>query len=358
MYNKENIIPKIELTKDYKISRILKGGWQLAGGHGYIDRKQAIEDMFKFANAGITTFDFGDIYTGVEELVGQFLKEYTNKFGRERIHDVQLNTKFVPDLDILSAISKQYVEGVIDRSLRRLGVESLDLVQFHWWDYDVPRYIETAHYLVDLQEKGKIKHIGVTNFDVPRLKELIESEVNIISNQVQYSVLDHRPKNGMIKLCQKYNIKLLCYGTAAGGFLSERYLNVKEPKPPYENRSLTKYRLIIDDFGGWGLFQELLSVLDKIAKKHNVSITNVASKYILSKEQAAGIIIGARNACHLDDNLKVFNFELDVRDKSLIKEVIDKSICPQGDIYALERIKGGKHAGIMKYNLNKGNNYK
>ncbi len=348
-------IQRINLIDNYSISRVLKGGWQLSSGHSssFVDREKAIEDMFAFVEAGITTFDFGDIYTGVEELVGAFLKRYTEKFGKERLHDIQLHTKFVPDLTVLSTIMKEDVEKIIDRSLRRLGVERLDLVQFHWWDYDVPRYIETAHNLVDLQKKGKIRYIGMTNFDIARLQELVDSGVQIVSNQTQYSVVDHRPEHGIVGFCKEHSIKLLCYGSAAGGFLSERYLGVPEPKEPFENRSLVKYKLIIDDFGGYGLFQELLRCLDSIAKKYKVSLTNVASRYVLQKPQVAGIIIGARNANHLKDNSRIFSFDLDSEDLSLIESIIKKSKGPEGDTYYLERIKGGRHASIMKYNLNK-----
>lgn len=349
------IAPKTELTKDYRISQILKGGWQLADGHSInpIDKEKAIEDMLAFVQSGITTFDFGDAYLGVEELVGAFLKRYKERFGEEKLNDIQAHTKFIPDLEALPTITKENVEKGIDRSLKRLGVNTLDLVQFHFWDYDVPTYVETTHHLVDLQKKGKIKHIGVTNFDVPHLKELIDSGVLIVSNQVQYSVLDRRPENGMVEFCQKHNIKLLCYGTAAGGFLSEKYLGKPEPRKPFENRSLVKYKLIIDDFGGYELFQELLICLNNIAKKHGVSLTNIAIRYVLQKPQVAGVIIGARNTDHLEDNLRVFSFELDSEDLASIEQIVKKSKGPKGDIYNLERIKGGKHAVIMKYNLNK-----
>nr|MBP9105957.1 aldo/keto reductase [Gemmatimonadaceae bacterium] len=66
----------IDLAPSYRISRLIKGGWQLAGGHGTIDRAQAIADMQAFAEAGITTFDCADIYTGVEELIGEFLRQW------------------------------------------------------------------------------------------------------------------------------------------------------------------------------------------------------------------------------------------------------------------------------------------
>jgi len=343
----------IELTKGYKISRIIKGGWQLAGGHGFVDRKKAIEDMFEFVSAGVSTFDCADIYTGVEEMIGDFISLYKKRYGRNSISKIHVHTKFVPDLDLLSTIVKRDVGSIIDRSLKRLGIEQLDLVQYHWWDYDAPRYVEVAHYLVDLQKKGKIKYIGTTNFDAFHLKEIIDSGVPVVSNQVQYSVLDHRPEYGMLKFCQKYNIKLLCYGTAAGGFLSEKYLDVKEPIEPLENRSLTKYKLIIDEFGGWELFQELLGVLKKIADKHGVSITNVATRYILDKIQVAAVIIGARNIGHLQDNLNVFNFNIDPEDLKHLNQILKQAKGPLGDTYSLERIKRGRHASIMKYNLNK-----
>lgn len=346
-------ISRVELASGYSISRILKGGWQLAGGHGPVDKKQAIEDMFAFAEAGITTFDFGDIYTGVEELVGEFLNQYRRKINKKSINGIQLHTKFVPDMSSLSTITKKDVEQGINRSLQRLGVEQLDFVQFHWWDYDIPRYLEVATYLAHLQKAGKIKHIGLTNFDVPRVKEFLDASIPVISHQVQYSVLDHRPEHGMIRFCKEYGIKLLCYGTVAGGFLSEKYLEVPAPQEPLENRSLTKYKLIIDEFGGWELFQELLTTLSSVAKKHNMSIANVASRYILDKPQVAGVIIGARNTSHLEDALNIFNFELNKDDRDLIKRVIGQSKGPKGDAYDLERIKGGRHAGIMKYNLNK-----
>lgn len=342
-------VRKIEIAPGYFISRILKGGWQLAGGHGKIDEKKAISDMKTYLDSGITTFDCADIYTGVEELIGKFIKTFKVKVPEE----LQVHTKYVPDLALLPAIKPKDTEAVIDRSLKRLGIERLNLVQFHWWDYDIPKYIDTALTLQMLQKKGKIQFIGATNFDTLRLQELIDAGVSIVSSQNQYSVIDNRPEKKLTTFTDAYNIKLLCYGTAAGGFLSEKYLGVKEPREPFENRSLIKYKLIIDDFGGWELFQELLKTLNGIARKHNTTITNISSRYTLDKAGVAGIIIGARNSTHLLNNLHVFKLCLDKNDEIQIKNILDKSQELNGDVYFLERLKGGKHAGIMKYNLNK-----
>ncbi|MEL6538139.1 MAG: aldo/keto reductase, partial [Bacteroidota bacterium] len=156
-------VPRFQLTPEYSISQVIKGGWHLAGGHGKIAADQALADMYSFVQAGITTFDCADIYTGVEELIGQFLKQYQPHMRDGELPQVQVHTKYVPDYDVLATLTKQETERTIDRSLQRLGVERLDLVQFHWWDYQFPQYVETALHLKKLQQAGKIRHIGITN---------------------------------------------------------------------------------------------------------------------------------------------------------------------------------------------------
>jgi len=81
-----------------------------------------------------------------------------------------------------------------------------------------------------------------------------------LAHQLQYSLLDVRPENGMAEFCRKRGIALLCYGTVAGGLLSDRWLGRPSPAKLPSNRSLTKYKLIIDEFGGWDLFQGIAAV--------------------------------------------------------------------------------------------------
>ena len=341
------------LKKGYSISPIIKGGWQLAGGHGVIDKESAIADMFRFVQCGITTFDCADIYTGVEEMIGEFLRQYRKRYGRTKASAIHIHTKCVPDLDKLSTISKEYIESIIDRSRERLGLQQLDVVQFHWWDFDIPGHMQVMEYLAELQKAGKIRHLAVTNFDMLHLQDVKERGISIVSNQVQYSLLDHRPEHGMVEFCRKNAISLLCYGTLAGGFLSEKYLGIPEPVEPLENRSLTKYKLIINEFGGRRRFQILLKTLSRVAQKHHVTISHVAMKYIIEKPIVAAIIVGARNSAHLRGLEQVFSFDLDEEDKEKIRHVVGSAEGPAGDIYSVERIKNGPHATIMKYNLSK-----
>ncbi len=349
-----SIAKRHSLTPEYTISRVIKGCWQLDDSHGQgpVDQEEALESMRLYAEAGITTFDCADIYTGVEELIGKFLRRYRGAMEDGSLPRVQIHTKCVPDLDSLPTLRRQDLEDIVDRSLQRLGVERLDLVQFHWWDYATPGYVEALANLQAIQKAGKIREIGVTNFDVAHLEEILQAGITIVSNQVQYSAVDQRPERGMASLCQRWGISLLCYGTLAGGLLSDRYLGVPEPEPPYENRSLVKYKLIVDDFGGWDLFQQLLTALQRIGQKHSASIAAVASRYILQKNSAGAVILGARHARHLPETVRLHALQLDEQDLEAINRIVRQAQGPGGDIYSVERMCQ-KHADIMKYNLNR-----
>jgi aryl-alcohol dehydrogenase-like predicted oxidoreductase len=343
---------RIELAPGYEISRVIRGGWQLSSSHSQVVSDDPIADLIAFADAGITTFDCADIYTGVEELIGEFRRRYARLRGDEHLSRIRIHTKFVPDLGVLPSFDKAYVERVIDTSLRRLNMERLDLVQFHWWNYDVPRWLETAGWLEDLRKAGKINRIGGTNFDTAHMQKMIASGVPLSSMQVQYSLLDRRPAKTMVEAAGKNDVALFCYGTVAGGFLGERWLGAPEPDQPLENRSLTKYKLMIDEFGGWDLFQGLLRQLSAIAVRHCTDIATVASAWVLCQTGVAAVIVGARNRSHLEANLKVCSIALDDEDVARLELVLAPSATIPGDVYALERDTTGRHGSIMKYNLN------
>jgi aryl-alcohol dehydrogenase-like predicted oxidoreductase len=344
---------RIELAPGYSISRVIKGSWQLAGGHGAVEETAALRDMRAYVEAGITTFDCADIYTGVETLIGRFLEANGRAIHSGELSPVQVHTKCVPDLDALTTLRAADITATVDRSLRRLGVERLDLVQLHWWDYRIQGYVDAAGWLEKSMRAGKVRQIGVTNFDAAHLREILDAGIPIASNQVQYSALDRRPGGEMQELCQERGLSLLCYGTVAGGLLSERYRGAPELATPHETRSLTKYKLIVDEFGGWETYQKLLEVLASIAQKHDVSSAMVASRYVLQRPSVAAVIIGVRNDRHLRETIGLSRFALDADDLAAIASVVAGSSGPAGPVYGLERVTDGAHAAIMKYNLNR-----
>ena len=314
-----------QLAPELNICRILNGMWQVAGGHGYIDQELAIADMMRYNDAGFTTWDLADIYGPAEDFIGEFRRRLLKLKGREDLEKIQPLTKWVPQP---GRITSSIVNENIQKSLRRMDVSSLDLLQFHWWDYNNPYYMDALKYLSDLREKGLIKYLGLTNFDTERMQIMMDSGLKIVSNQVQYSIIDRRPEVEMIQFCLDNNVHLLAYGTICGGLISERYLGRKEPSTAELNTlSLQKYKRIIDVWGGWNLFQDLLLVLKGIAEKHNVSIANVAINYILAKSAVAGVIVGVRLGIvdHINNNKKSFTFGLDSADNEAIDAVCTKS---------------------------------
>jgi aryl-alcohol dehydrogenase-like predicted oxidoreductase len=300
--------------------------WQVAGGHGQINPELAVKDMMRYHEAGFTSWDLADIYGPAEDFVGHFRHKLSELKGKEELDRVQALTKWVPQP---GRITPSFVNESVERSLRRMSVNSLDLLQFHWWDYTNPYYMDALRYISDLQDRGIIKHMGLTNFDTERMQIMMDSGIQIISNQVQYSIIDRRPEVKMAPFCLKDNISLLAYGSICGGLLSERYLGrIHEPSgAELDTLSLRKYKRMIDAWGGWNLFQELLSSLNEIAQKHNVSIANVATRYILDRPAVAAVIIGVRLGIvdHINNNEQVFNLSLDNSDCDAINSVCARS---------------------------------
>ena len=321
----------MQFTPNLRICRILNGLWQVSGAHGRIDPKAAIKEMFDYVDAGFTTWDLADHYGPAEDFIGEFRRQLIATRGKDAWENVQAFTKWVPRP---GRMTRKIVENAIGVSLRRMDVPTLDLLQFHWWDYDDPSYLDALQYLAELQSEGKIRHLALTNFDTEHLQIIIDHGIRIVSNQVQFSLVDRRPEIAMIPFCREHNIALLTYGTVCGGLLSEKYLGQPEPRSrTLETVSLEKYKMMIDSWGGWSLFQELLAVLKQTADKHKVSIANVGVRYILDRPAVAGVIIGTRLgiAEHRAENARTFTFTLDAEDHTQIETVL----CKSKDLYRL-----------------------
>jgi len=313
----KEIVERCELAPDFTISRILTGLWQVADMERDgrpLDVQAAAAAMRPYVDAGLTTFDMADHYGSAENIAGVFRKEHGPC--------VELLTKWVPKP---GPATREDVRAAVQRSLDRMQATSLDLLQYHTWNYADPQWLDCLHWLQELKREGLIRHLGLTNVDTTHLRIAVSSGIAIVSNQVCFSLLDQRAKQGMTELCLKHGVKLLAFGTVAGGFLTERWLG--KPEPGMEELSTwsqMKYKRFIDVSGGWQVFQELLHRLDVIAQRLGVSIANVACRTILEEPAVGGIIIGARlrQAEHIQNNLRVFRFSLDELSRSKIGDVL------------------------------------
>ncbi|GKU93885.1 hypothetical protein SLEP1_g7443 [Rubroshorea leprosula] len=339
------------------ICRLVNGMWQTKGEWGAIDHDNAVDAMLRYADAGLTTFDMADIYGPAEDLYGIFINRVRRERPPEYWDKIRGLTKWVPPP---VKITSSFVRESINVSRKRMDVSSLDMLQFHWvghrvgnfqnvfagfvsfvlmsdemrWDYSNPGYLDALKHLTDLKEEGlflpvpsKIKTLALTNFDTERLQIVLENGIPIVSNQVQHSIVDMRPQQKMVELCQLSGVKLITYGTVMGGLLSEKFLdtNLDIPfaGPPLNTPSLQKYRTMVDAWGGWSLFQTLLQTLKKISSKHGVSIPTVAVKYILDQPAVAGSMVGVRLGLseHIQDTNSIFSLILDEEDVNSIQEI-------------------------------------
>ncbi len=306
----------VQLAPGLTISRVVTGLWQIADMErtgNTLDPKVTSQYMAPYVEAGLTTFDMADHYGSSEIIGGTFKNEHP--LGPK----ARLLTKWVP---MPGRLNKKNVRDAIEKALERMQLEQLDLLQFHAWHYPDPSWLDGLFFLKELKTEGLIKHIGVTNFDAAHLRIALASGIPIVSNQVCHSLIDQRASGSMAKVCTDYGIKLLAFGTLAGGFLTEKWLGEKEPLPDQLNTwSEMKYKRFIDAAGGWEPYQNLLRTIKKVADKHKVSMANIATHYTLLSETVAAIIIGARlgESQHIEDNKKILDIKLDKEDLTSIR---------------------------------------
>lgn len=317
----------------------------------YEECERATSSCQGHAAAGICEFDMGDIYPGIEEQAGQWLRRHFAADGASRA-SVKLLTKFVPDKKMLGSIDADYVRRIVQRSCNRLGVDCVDRVQLHWWDYGAAGLLAAAQALVALQQEGLLKEIGLTNTDTAHLRQLVEAGVPIVSNQVQYSLIDRRAEAEMVPYMQQTNggIELIAYGVLGGGFLSDKWLNKDEPDPTSANvpPSSRKYFAMIGESGGWAAFQAVLqacrAVADELstAMSQPVSIAQVALAWVLTQPVVGGAIVGGGSANHVDSTLASANAiapALTAAHQQLLGQasVGAGGAVPAGDCYTIER---------------------
>lgn len=314
---------RFTLAPDLEISRLLVGLWQIADMEKdgrVLDHPVLAREMKAYADAGFDTFDMADHYGSAEIIAGHY---------RDLTSAGVVATKWCPSP---GAMTPDVVRAAVDRARERLRVEKIDLLQLHWWMFQHPGWIDAMKELARLKQQGKIGHLGTTNFDTDHLRLLHDHGIPLVTNQVCFSLLDRRAAGNMSEFCARSGIGLLAYGTLAGGLLTEKWLGKARPKDT-QNWSLMKYLRFVEAAGGWDVLQGILAAADRIARKHKVSIGNVATRWVLEQKAVAGIIIGARlgEREHRADNLKIFDFALDAEDHRALDAALAQATPIGGD---------------------------
>ena len=313
-----NNIEYCQLSSGLNISRVVTGLWQIADleRSERLDLNQVARELRPYVEAGLTSFDMADHYGSAEEIVGI----YHTSFPQEA---VQLMTKWVPPP---GPQTREQVREAVELALNRMKLDQLDLLQFHAWRYPDPNWLDCLFWLQELADEGLIGGLGLTNFDTAHLRIVLNSGIQVSTNQVCYSLLDQRAATGMSQLCQDQGIKILAFGTLAGGFLSDRWVDQKElESDQLVTWSQMKYKRFIDEAGGWSNFQSVLSRLKVIASDLGVSVANLASRYIMEDPAVGAVLIGARlgKSEHISSTLNLFQFTLTEAVKKEIAETLE-----------------------------------
>lgn len=305
--------------KGIELPRLFSGLWQLSSpSWGAASQSQMFKQFADYIACGFTAFDTADHYGDAEVIFGRLrsiLPSSNNVFGATKycvFHKIN--------------VTPEVVRVNITERCQRMNAETVDLLQFHWQDYGDHQYIEALRLI---QQDERVRNLGLCNFDTERLQEVLKSGINIVTNQVQFSLIDARPRYKMGEICDRHDVKLLTYGTLCGGFLAEKWLDQPEPQlfGSDSTPSQRKYFEMIQTWGDWNLFQVLLQTLSAIANKHSVSISNVASRWVLDLSYVGAVIVGARMGVseHTEENLKTYGWRLDDEDQEMIESVLQQS---------------------------------
>ena len=290
------------------ISRITHGCMELGGGPW---ETQADEHNIALLHTafdhGVTTFDTAESYGGghSEEVVGRAFRGMRDrvvlctKVSREHLHKA----------DVIAAC-----EG----SLRRLGTDYIDLYQIHWPDADTP-IEESMEALLKLQKQGKIRYIGVSNFDVPLLERTLGCG-QIVSTQPQYSLLERDIEKDVLPFCREKNLGVLSYGSLGAGVLTGKF---KEPPKPEEgDKRAGFYPFFEEPF--WSKTQELLKTLREIADAHGKPVAHVSINWVSQQPGMTSALTGSKNVDQAIMNAEAGDWDLTAEELAAIDAAYDR----------------------------------
>ncbi|MGB3692169.1 MAG: aldo/keto reductase [Spirulinaceae cyanobacterium] len=303
---------------------LIVGCWQLDNRSWQAITEEEIERTIDtYLAMGISSFDTADIYGRSEKTLGQVLQ------GR----DCTILTKAVFFGEIPNT---NQIKSKVESSLRKLKKESLDCLQIYWHNpqLDCGSTFTTFN---ELLEAGKIRQLGVTNFDTPMLEKALQY-APIKTNQIQYSLIDRRAEKSLQPFCLEKDVTLLPYGPLAGGYLSRKFLGIDLPSTEGEHARSFYYSSMIRAHGGWSPVQEMLLTMAQMGNKYKVSISQLALNWVKNQPGVGAVISGfTQNRQQIKSNIEAMEVNIAPEDLQLLSERSDALFKQEGDIYSYEK---------------------
>ncbi|WP_293858256.1 aldo/keto reductase [uncultured Alsobacter sp.] len=263
------------------LSRIVRGGWQVHAGTS-ADPAAEARRILAFMAAGVSTFETSDTYRHVDDALRLAIAARREAgLPPPRVHG-----RLTLPCD---------VEDGCRQVLDRLGAGRIDLLQIQDWALREDRILAACRAVSDLQARGFVGGLGVMNMSEETLQVLWDAGVRPASVQVQLSLLDRRPLTALTGWAGRHGVAVLAYGTLAGGLLDGRWLGRPDPglRSTGDAPFHAEYRAIVEAFGGWALYQELLAALASIASACSATIPDLALRWVLDRPGVAAALVGA-----------------------------------------------------------------
>ena len=282
-----------------------------------IDEESCRTIIKKALDLGINFFDTANVYSDgtSEEFVGRALKDYANR------DEIVLATKVYFPMHKGpngSGLSRKHIMSEIDKSLKRLGTDYVDLYQIHRWDYNTP-IEETMEALHDLVKAGKVRYIGASAMYAWQFfKALHVAEKNgwtkFVSMQNHLNLIYREEEREMLPLCKEEKIGVIPYSPLASGRLTRDW-SESTLRSETDDTQKSKYgatentdRLVVERVA-------------EIAEKHGVSKSKIALAWLLQKEPVSAPIIGATKISHLEDSLGALSVNLTAEEVAYLEEL-------------------------------------
>jgi len=306
---------------ELEVSPIAFGTWQLGGEWGDFDEDEGIAAIRQARELGINLFDTAQGYGfgASERVLGKALRDDLDN----RREDVVIATKGglrMTDSGLVRDSSPDWLRRGVDESLRALGVDHIDLYQVHWPDPKVP-LAETAGALQELVDQGKLRHVGVSNFDPAQMAEFARTRP-VETLQPPYHLFRRDIEAELLPYCREHDVGVLVYGPLAHGLLTGA-LDEETEFPPGDWRSGAPF------FKGEAYRRNVQVVreLERFASEElGVSVSRLAIAWTLANPAVQVAIVGARSSRHIEDSVAAVGLVLSEADLERIDRIMADSV--------------------------------
>ena len=310
---------------DLEVFPIAFGAWQLGGEWGEFDQDEGVAAIHHARELGVNLFDTAQGYGfgASERLLGSALRDDLDNSRDEVVIATKGGLRMTDD-GLVRDSSPDWLRRGVDESLQALGIDHVDLYQVHWPDLKVP-FAETAGALQGLVDEGKIRHVGVSNFDASQMAEFGRTRP-VETLQPPYDLFRRDIEAEILPYCREHDVGVLVYGPLAHGLLTGA-MDENTTFAPDDWRSGAPF------FKGQGFRRNVQVVrgLERFASEQlGVSVSRLAIAWTLANPAVHAAIVGARSPKHIEDSIAAAELDLSEADLERIDEIMAGSLAMSG----------------------------